>query len=257
MEWPVAQVTNAGAEIAAARDPLLRHFKVPVATGERPADDVAGGAWVPADPEHVGTFSGVAYFFARDLRAARKVPVGIVNATWGGSAIETWLGAEAQGLPADGGGRALAAERVRLATLRDAIQARIGPVPERDPGLVDGRAVWADPTLADASWTTVSVPGAWEGQGYQDVDGVAWYRTTFTLSAAEAAQPVTLALGAIDDDDVTWVNGVQVGRTGGAGTPRSSAARRRQSSRAARRARSAGRGSSGSASWRRASTASA
>jgi sialate O-acetylesterase len=221
MEWPVAQVTNARAEIAAARDSLLRQFKVPVSYGERPADDVTGGAWVPADPQHVATFSGVAYFFARDLRAAQHVPIGIVNATWGGSAIETWLGAQAQGLPADGGGRALAAEQARLSGLRDAIQARIGPVPDRDPGLVGGRAVWADPALDDAAWTTVRVPAAWEGQGFADVDGVAWYRTTFALTEDEAAQPVTLALGAIDDDDVTWVNGVQVGRTGGAGAIRS------------------------------------
>jgi sialate O-acetylesterase len=55
----------------------------------------------------------------------------------------------------------------------------------------------------------------WERQGYGGLDGVGWYRTAFTLSPAEAAGPVTLRLGRIDDADATWVNGVEVGRTNG------------------------------------------
>jgi sialate O-acetylesterase len=47
------------------------------------------------------------------------------------------------------------------------------------------------------------------------MDGVAWYRTTFNLSAADAAAGVTLQIAAIDDDDIAWVNGTEVGRTTG------------------------------------------
>ena len=220
MEWPVSAVTDAPAVIAAAHDSALRQFKVPISWAERPEDDLAGGSWAPADPAHVGAFSGVAYFFAKELREHERVPIGIVNTTWGGSAIETWLSADVQGLAPDAPAKTLAAERARLEKLRDSIQARIGVVPERDPGLVGGKAVWADPALDDGSWSTIAVPGYWEGQGFASVDGVAWYRTTFTLSADEARAPVRLLLGAIDDDDVTWVNGVEVGRTAGYNVPR-------------------------------------
>lgn len=93
------------------------------------------------------------------------------------------------------------------------IAARVGDVPDHDRGIVAGRAVWAHPDLDDSSWEEMPVPAAWEGAGYPGMDGVAWYRTSFHLTADEARQGVRLGLGAIDDSDTTWVNGQQVGRT--------------------------------------------
>ena len=73
--------------------------------------------------------------------------------------------------------------------------------------------LWADPMLSDASWATIKTPALWETVGYDGMDGVAWYRTSFTLTDDEARQAVRLSLGPIDDSDITWVNGVEVGRT--------------------------------------------
>jgi sialate O-acetylesterase len=47
------------------------------------------------------------------------------------------------------------------------------------------------------------------------MDGIGWYRTTFTITQAEAAAGAKLSLGMIDDDDITWINGIQVGSTNG------------------------------------------
>ena len=52
------------------------------------------------------------------------------------------------------------------------------------------------------------------------MDGIAWYRLSFDLGADEAARGVKLGLGAIDDADITWVNGIEVGRTNGYNLPR-------------------------------------
>jgi len=93
------------------------------------------------------------------------------------------------------------------------IAERVGDVPDRDWGLVEGRAVWASPQLDDTNWEQMPVPAAWEGAGYPGMDGIAWYRTAFFLTAEEARQGVRLGLGAIDDSDITWVNGHEVGRT--------------------------------------------
>src|SRR4051794_6179993 len=215
MEFRVDQGADAAREIASAHDPAIRHFKIPISWAERPVDSLAGGAWTLADSQHVGAFSAVAYFFARELRQSQKVPIGIVNSTWGGSAIETWISARAQGMSPDGPARAFAAEQRRVDSVGAALHARLGNVPEHDPGMTEGSAPWASPTLDMAARRPIRVPALWETQSYEDVDGIGWYRTTVTLTAEEAARGARLVLGAIDDDDVTWVNGIEVGRTKG------------------------------------------
>jgi sialate O-acetylesterase len=97
-EFPVSQSANADATIAAANDSTIREFKVPTSWANEPARDLAGGSWLPADPKHVGSFSAVAYFYARHLRPSVGVPLGIINTTWGGSNIETWISRGAQHL---------------------------------------------------------------------------------------------------------------------------------------------------------------
>ena len=123
------------------------------------------------------------------------------------------MSAGALGLDAAAVEPLVAAERAGQERALAAVRARIGEVPTVDAGLVDGRAVWAAPDLDDAGWAPIAVPATWEGQGYDGLDGVAWYRTAFDLTADEARAAVTLGLGQIDDHDVTWVNGVEVGRT--------------------------------------------
>ena len=214
MEFHLGQAAGAAREIASAHDSLIREFKVPISWSEQPSSDLAGGSWSPADSSHVGAFSAVAYIFARELRRTQHVPIGIVNTTWGGSRIETWLSAEAQGLSADRAAEGLASERRRIDSVQAALRARFGNL-EHDPGLVNGTAIWASPALGDSGWTPIAVPALWETQGYADLDGIAWYRTTFALTADESGRDAALSLGMIDDDDITWVNGVEVGRTAG------------------------------------------
>jgi sialate O-acetylesterase len=96
MEFEVSHGNNAAQEIATANDSLIRQFKVPNSWANSPEDEVAGGSWEPADPQHVGAFSAVGYFFARDLRKSVHVPIGILNTTWSGSNIETWMSRGAQ-----------------------------------------------------------------------------------------------------------------------------------------------------------------
>ncbi len=92
MEWSVTRSADAEKEIAAARFPLIREFNAARTSAMEPADTVAG-AWKICSPESAGDFSAVAYHFARSLHRRLGVPVGIVNSTWGGTAIETWTDA--------------------------------------------------------------------------------------------------------------------------------------------------------------------
>lgn len=214
MEWTVRDARDAEAEIAAAGDPHVRHFKVPRSYAEAPADELAGGAWEAASPETVGDFSAVGYFFARDLREHVDVPIGLLHASWGGSRIEPWMSAEMLGLGPDDVAAVFEQERAARRAAEDALRDRLGgELPREDAGLVGGVARWAAPDLDDREWASVPVPATWEAAGYEGLDGVAWYRTTVDLSASEAEAGVTLGLGAIDDSDITFVNGTEVGRT--------------------------------------------
>lgn len=90
MAWPVSKSADAANEIAAANFPLIREFNVARTSVMEPAD-TATGTWRRCTPETVGEFSAVAYFFARNLHRRLGVPVGILNSTVGGTAIEAWM----------------------------------------------------------------------------------------------------------------------------------------------------------------------
>ena len=213
MEWVVADSMNATEEIAGANDLLVRHFKVPKSWAEEPSDTLAGGEWEVADPEHVAWFTAVGYFFARDLRPHVDVPIGLLHTSWGGSRIEPWMSAASLGLDDEGWARVVAAEAASEREVVERITARIGTLPTTDAGLVGGVAVWADPELDEDGWFEISASSIWEEQGWEGMDGVAWYRAAFELTADEAAAGIRLGLGTIDDSDITWVNGREVGRT--------------------------------------------
>ncbi len=82
-------------EIAEANDPQIRQFWVPTMTSlQGPQSDVPNGQWKAAVGEDIRPFSAVAYFFAKKLYAKYKVPIGIINASVGGTPIEAWTSEE-------------------------------------------------------------------------------------------------------------------------------------------------------------------
>ena len=207
MEWPLSQSKDAQQAIASANDPLIRHFKVPKSWSEKPETRLAGGAWAAASPQTVGYFSAVGYYFARELRAKTGVPIGIINSTWGGSRVEAWMDGKTLGIDT-----ATLAKRMReiratedrnLAITQKKL-AQWGALPANDTG-------WQAADLDDSNWVDIAVPTLWEEAGWLGLDGIAWYRTEFQLTAEQARQGVRVSFGRVDDTDQAWVNGVAVG----------------------------------------------
>lgn len=95
MQMQVSGVANAAAEIAKADFPQIRHFAVERKTSPKPLDS-CGGKWVVCSPQTVAQFSAAAYFFGRDLHQSLKVPVGLINSSWGGTPIEAWTSMDVQ-----------------------------------------------------------------------------------------------------------------------------------------------------------------
>lgn len=213
MEYPVARALNGDAEAAAAADPQLRLLTVPKKTAAAPASAFGGPvAWAAASPEAVRDFSAACYFMARELRGSQKVPVGAIAASWGGTAIRSWLDAAS--------GRAVGGEDAALLDLygRDpaAANRRFG---ERWQAWWRSRSPlepWRDPS--GIAWKPMPRIGYWEGWGDPALaafNGMMWARKTFTLTREEAARAATLSLGIVDEIEQTWVNGVPVGNTFG------------------------------------------
>jgi len=90
MQLPVNAVTNAWLEKASAKFPQIRMFTVARHPAVTPQTNCAG-EWVVCSPETAGNFSAAAYFFGRELHQKLGAPVGLINASWGATPIETWI----------------------------------------------------------------------------------------------------------------------------------------------------------------------
>ncbi|MBC8103911.1 MAG: 9-O-acetylesterase [Cytophagales bacterium] len=227
MEWAVTNTVGAPEAIAASADPKLRMFTVTKSVKGEPQYDVAGGTWENAGPQTTPRFSAVGYYFARALRKKLGIPVGMIHTSWGGTRIETWMSRETlisvgidpkewdayRRTPEDMKARVAAYEK-QVALWKAAGSPRGAT---QDTGISDAAKDWATPGLAQEDWQTIRVPGIWEQSGIEslaNLNGAVWFRKEINLPADWNGGAATLTLGAIDDYDTTFVNGVKVGATG-------------------------------------------
>jgi sialate O-acetylesterase len=222
MAFPVSASVRGALETRAPVRETLRLLTIGQASSPVPLQDFpAPVAWQVAGPETIGDFSATCYYFARELQGRLETPMGLIDASWGGSAIEAWIGED--GLRAVGGFD----ERLDLLPLytQDAAAAnrRMGEmweswwrshVPDSEP--------WRD--ASDEGWRAApEVLRDWRQWGVPELarhTGMVWFRRTFPLTPEQAAQAATLSLGGIDEVDQTWLDGEPVGNTFGWGTER-------------------------------------
>lgn len=89
MRWEVQKSNNAEQEIPRANFPSIRYFQAGLKVAESPQEDVAG-SWVIVTPETVGKLSGIGYYFSRAIHQHLRVPVGLIQATYGNSPAQAW-----------------------------------------------------------------------------------------------------------------------------------------------------------------------
>src|SRR6187431_3385911 len=95
MEFQVYKTMNAQAEINDSNYPMIRHFGVAQDLSGTPKEDLKEGKWAVSNKENVKDFTAVGYYFAKKLYAELKIPIGIINTSWGGTCVETWTSREA------------------------------------------------------------------------------------------------------------------------------------------------------------------
>jgi sialate O-acetylesterase len=214
MEWRLIDSDPEGTRARDIADRMIREIKVDRVSLASPQEHLPistanGTGWRVGEAENLNYFSGVGSYFAHYVREAVDVPIGLVHSSWGGSRIEPWLSAEVMGL--DGAKAMKDREDFMQSILKegsDLYRATFGSDPPMTE--IDGSDFVKDKTNTK-DWGTMRMPGMWEGQGYRNVDGVFYFRRTFTLTAQQAAGAAELFLGAIDDSDETYLNGQRVG----------------------------------------------
>lgn len=94
MQWSVNASNNVALEKASANYPNIRMINFPQVGVQEPVWSHDDRKWMVCNPQNVGGFSAVGYFFARQLHQTLGVPIGMINNAWGGSACEAWINRE-------------------------------------------------------------------------------------------------------------------------------------------------------------------
>ena len=90
MSFPLHNASNGAQAVKEADRPTMRLFTVGRKTPDQPQDEV-GGEWKVCTPESAKNFAAVGYFFGMELQQQLNQPVGLINASWGGTRAEAWL----------------------------------------------------------------------------------------------------------------------------------------------------------------------
>ena len=228
MEMPLGgwgKINNYEKEIAAADYPDIRLLQVVHTSANKPRDEaqVTNGGWQPCSPKTVADFSSVAYFFAREIYQHKKIPIGLVHTSWGGTIAEAWTSATTLKTLADfkdAVTRIEATPELSAAQLQKQVDAWQASIDNKDAGFSQGRYLWTDTGVGDAGWRYMGLPCLWEKQGLPDFDGIVWFRKKISIPASWVGKEITVSLGVIDDNDITWFNGMKIGETAGYNKPR-------------------------------------
>ena len=202
-------------EIKNANYPEIRHYKVPTTTsisGEK--EDLTGGVWQKAIGEQVRPFSAVSYFFAKKIYEKYHIPIGLINASVGGTPIEAWIPEEGyknfpemMNIINENRDPEFLNKQKRKLSNFSPTSPKV-----KDKGLLDSLK-WYDINFTPKNWRTINIPGYWEDQGISNLDGVVWYRKEINIPANMTNKPARVFLGRIVDADELYINGEKVANT--------------------------------------------
>ncbi len=210
MEWTVEQSDNYLTEKNMTQFPNIRHVKIEHSVAMSPQEDVLPTQWDVCSPETFGKFSGIGYYFAKELNQKTHLPIGILNASWGGSMIETWI--SRQGFESSEEFQYLNNSflNVDFEEIKNQIIIRLEKLQNRK--ITEFKAEeFIQLNYDDSTLPTLIQPTDWESQSIGNVDGVIWIRKIIEISAEEAQKAAKLSLSRIDDEDITYINGIKIG----------------------------------------------
>lgn len=198
-------------------DPLLRSFIVLPGADYVPHDRCVG-SWSVCDSLRLTQLGAAGLAFAQTLRDSLGVPVGIVQAAFGGTPLRSWVSPERQAQDSVSLDKERQRQHDKVEKL--AYRAYLDSLPQLPIYSPEGHDLLPDLTIADAQvmlagcefnrWPTMAVPGYWDGE-LEDFDGVVWFHRRVVVPPAWVGSDLKLHLGVVDDRDRTYVNNYDVG----------------------------------------------
>lgn len=221
MELPVSRVTDMFAtEINEYSNERIRQIIIPkVYNFHAPQETLSATSWKPMTQENVMNFSALAYFFAKEMYEKTKVPVGIINSSWGGTPIEAWISEEGlKEFPIYINDKRLYEDDAYCAHIKklegESFYRWNLSLYRSDAGLHE-KTPWYASNYDDSNWQTVNMfSRTWGNDGLNPIAGSHWLRQNVEIPQTWNNKEVTLRLGCIIDADSVYVNGTFAGTTG-------------------------------------------
>ena len=219
MELPVSRVTDMFAtEINEYSNERIRQIIIPkVYNFHAPQETLSATSWKPMTQENVMNFSALAYFFAKEMYEKTKVPVGIINSSWGGTPIEAWISEEGlKEFPIYINDKRLYEDDAYCAHIKklegESFYRWNLSLYRSDAGLHE-KTPWYASNYDDSNWQTVNMfSRTWGNDGLNPIAGSHWLRQNVEIPQTWNNKEVTLRLGCIID--AVYVNGTFAGTTG-------------------------------------------
>ena len=207
-------------EVESYENPKIKLFRVQNDTDTHgPKDDIRPTSinWKPLNKQNAWPFSAVGYFLGKRMFEKTGVPQGIIVNSWGGTPIEAWISADS-----------LKRDYPQLVTkaaffqndnyIRAQMQANAEANKQWDALLNESEQrsetgevreyLFASLDYDDADWQTINQNG-WQWRGC----GSVWLRQHININKEHARKPARLLLGTLFDQDITYLNGQEIGHT--------------------------------------------
>ena len=199
-------------EVDSYENPKIRLFRVQNDTDTHGVkDDIRPTSinWKPLNKQNAWPFSAVGYFLGKRMYEKTGVPQGIIVNSWGGTPIEAWISADSlqQDYP--------------MLLKKTAIYQNDEYVRTQMRANAEASRQWSDmldksdsvssfilPEYDDAAWKEIN-QNSWQWRG----SGSVWLRQHIFINNVHAKKPARLLLGTLFDQDVTYLNGKEIGHT--------------------------------------------
>ncbi len=208
MEWTVGQTNNFTTEKKNADFGEIRHFRVDHEVTIEPKKDLSAGNWKICSLETVGEFTGVGYFFAREIYQKMKVPIGLLHSSWGGSQIESWISRE--GMLTSPELKEYAQKMPKTWEEVDAYhdkKTRIQLLGSDITPSVEDEKKYFSGNFDISKWLTNSPMGQWDWKGIWAFRGNGYMARIVEIPASMVDVETTLALAENDSRNKIYING--------------------------------------------------
>ncbi|WP_258103287.1 sialate O-acetylesterase [Marinoscillum sp. MHG1-6] len=214
MGWKLSNATGAKEEMAKPDQPMIRLLTVRRTMSAQPQDDVKTEGWEICSSSSMKDFTAVGYFFGQYLQENLGVPIGLINSSWGGTNVQSWMGeaaikpfdqyeeklTEMEGMDADQMNR----------EGKDAYYSWLDDMEAQDAG---SKEEWFKTSYDKSAWDLIHIPTYWKDVPINPRTGIVWVTRKFELGEEELAGDLQLSIGRVDDEDITFINGQKVGES--------------------------------------------